>query len=118
LRGGPVHPARQWVFAQIPSHPARALVAQAFVGMIAVVGLALALGRDERAALVEQLRTAERAAARQAKMMTAIIDSMTEASPSSMRKAAFCYVIRPYAASWAAWSASPTGWPTPRAAIH
>ncbi|MFI6070926.1 diguanylate cyclase domain-containing protein [Actinoplanes sp. NPDC051343] len=66
------------VFAQIPSHPARALVAQAFVGMIAVVGLALALGRDERAALVEQLRTAERAAARQAKMMTAIIDSMTE----------------------------------------
>ncbi|MCM4078252.1 diguanylate cyclase domain-containing protein [Paractinoplanes hotanensis] len=65
-------------FANIASHPARALVAQAFVGVIAVVGLALALGRDERAALVNQLRTEQEAAAGQAKLMTAIVDSMTE----------------------------------------
>lgn len=66
------------VFAQIPSHPVRALVAQAFVGMIAVTGLALALGRDERDALLARLSGAERSAARQAKMMTTIIDSMAE----------------------------------------
>ncbi|WP_240670380.1 diguanylate cyclase domain-containing protein [Actinoplanes solisilvae] len=66
------------VFAQIDSHPARALVAQAFVGVIAVVGLSLALGRDERVALVRLLRTEQEASARQAKLMTAIVDSMAE----------------------------------------
>ncbi len=40
-------------FANIGSHPARALVAQAFVGVIAVAGLALAVGRDERRALFQ-----------------------------------------------------------------
>jgi diguanylate cyclase (GGDEF)-like protein len=66
------------VFAQIESHSVRALVAQAFVGLIAVVGLALALGRDERMALIRQLRAAQNATARQNKMMTAIVDSMAE----------------------------------------
>ncbi len=65
-------------FAHIGSHSARALVAQAFVGLIAVAGLALAVGRDERAALVRQLRTEQQASARQANLMTAIVDSMTE----------------------------------------
>ena len=66
------------VFAQIESHPARALVAQVFIGMIAVVGLALALGRDERVALVRDLRAAQRASTGQAKLMNAIVDSMNE----------------------------------------
>jgi diguanylate cyclase (GGDEF)-like protein/PAS domain S-box-containing protein len=66
------------VFAQIGSHPARALVAQVFVGVIAVVGLALALGRDERMALFHELHAAQHATARQNKMMTAIVDSMAE----------------------------------------
>ncbi|MFF5079407.1 diguanylate cyclase domain-containing protein [Actinoplanes sp. NPDC000266] len=66
------------VFAVIDSHPVRALVAQAFVGMIAVVGLALALGRDERTALVEQQQATQLASDRQAKMLTTIVDSMTE----------------------------------------
>ncbi|WP_203744706.1 diguanylate cyclase domain-containing protein [Actinoplanes cyaneus] len=66
------------VFAQIASHPARAMVAQLFVGMIAVAGLALALGRDDRAALLASLTAAERSAARQARMMGAIIDAMSE----------------------------------------
>nr|WP_255645931.1 diguanylate cyclase [Actinoplanes polyasparticus] len=66
------------VFAHIDSHPARALVAQAFVGVIAVVGLSLALGRDERAALIRQLRTEQESTARQANLMSAIVDSMTE----------------------------------------
>ncbi|MFI1996278.1 diguanylate cyclase domain-containing protein [Actinoplanes sp. NPDC020271] len=70
--------AGRGVFANIAFPPARAMVAQAFVGMIAMVGLALALGRDERSALLDQLRGAERVAARQAKMMNAIVDSMAE----------------------------------------
>ncbi|XVU29650.1 diguanylate cyclase domain-containing protein [Actinoplanes sp. CA-054009] len=65
-------------FALIASHPARALVAQAYVGMIAVVGLALALGRDERNTILRDLRAAEEAAASQAKLMTTIVDSMSE----------------------------------------
>jgi diguanylate cyclase (GGDEF)-like protein len=66
------------VFAQIESYAARALVAQVFIGMIAVIGLALALGRDERVALVDDLRAAQRTATGQAKLMNAIVDSMSE----------------------------------------
>nr|AEE65496.1 PAS/PAC sensor signal transduction histidine kinase [uncultured bacterium BAC AB649/1850] len=65
-------------FAAIGSHPVRALVAQLFVGTIAVVGLALALGRDEREALIAELRSSGDAATRQARLMTTIVESMTE----------------------------------------
>lgn len=66
------------VFATIASHPTRALVVQVFVGIIAVVGLALALGRDERTALIDDLTAERQAAAGQATLMSAIIDAMTE----------------------------------------
>ncbi|MDP9794883.1 diguanylate cyclase (GGDEF)-like protein [Catenuloplanes nepalensis] len=66
------------VFASIAEHATRALVAQLFVGIIAVVGLALALGRDERTALIDDLRAERHAAAGQAELMTAIIDAMSE----------------------------------------
>lgn len=65
-------------FAQIDSHPLRALVLQLFVGTVAVVGLTLALGRDERAALLGRLRASESAATAQAGLLTTIIDSMDE----------------------------------------
>ncbi|MEU4244017.1 ATP-binding protein [Actinoplanes sp. NPDC026619] len=65
-------------FAELESNAMRALVAQVFVGMVAVAGLALALGRDERAALLEQLRESEKTAVEQASTMTAIFDSMAE----------------------------------------
>jgi signal transduction histidine kinase len=65
-------------FAAIASHPVRALVAQLFVGTVAVVGLALALGRDERDGLLRRLRTSEKAATDQAQLMTTIVDAMTE----------------------------------------
>ncbi|GAB3864817.1 MASE1 domain-containing protein [Dactylosporangium cerinum] len=45
----------QGPFAVIESFQARALVAQVFVGMVAIVGLSIALGRDERAELLRQL---------------------------------------------------------------
>jgi signal transduction histidine kinase/GGDEF domain-containing protein/integral membrane sensor domain MASE1 len=65
-------------FAAIPDNAARALVAQLFVGMIAVVGLALALGRDERDELIGVLRGAQEAATGQARLMSTIVDSMNE----------------------------------------
>lgn len=65
-------------FATIASHQARALVAQAFVGMVAIVGMSIALGRDERAELMRQLTEAGRAAAAQARLLTAIVDSMSD----------------------------------------
>lgn len=58
-------------FAAIGSHPVRALVAQLFVAVVAVVGLAVALGRDESVGLRE-------AAAEQARIFATVIDSMTE----------------------------------------
>jgi signal transduction histidine kinase len=65
-------------FAAIPSHATRALVAQGFVGMIALVGLAIALGRDERTDLLIRLRAAGREAATQAHLLTTIVNSMSE----------------------------------------
>ncbi|MBG0832618.1 MASE1 domain-containing protein [Planomonospora sp. ID67723] len=63
-------------FASVDSPYTRVLVAQIFVGMLAVVGLALALGRDERESLMRQLTTAEKETSRQAWMLSAIVDSM------------------------------------------
>ncbi|MER7280223.1 ATP-binding protein [Dactylosporangium sp. NPDC000244] len=65
-------------FASIPSHATRALVAQAFVGMIAVVGLSIALGRDERAELMGRLTAAGHETEAQARLMTTIVNSMNE----------------------------------------
>ena len=72
-------------FAAVTDNATRALVAQLFVAMVAVIGLALALGRDERAALLRQL-AADKAdlavqkeqAIRHGQLMTAIIDSMAD----------------------------------------
>nr|WP_275955152.1 ATP-binding protein [Planomonospora venezuelensis] len=66
-------------FASVASPSARVLVAQVFVGMVAVVGLALALGRDERESLVGQLTAAQRETSEQAGMLSAIVDSMHDA---------------------------------------
>ncbi|MFC7478828.1 PAS domain-containing protein [Luedemannella flava] len=64
--------------ATIADPHAQALVAQLFVVIIAVVGLALALGRDERAALMRELATEKEQAARNAAMMTTIFDAMAD----------------------------------------
>ncbi|MGA5299948.1 ATP-binding protein [Nucisporomicrobium flavum] len=65
-------------FAQVHDNALRALIAQAFVGMVAVVGLALALGRDERDRLLADLRASEQAAAEQAIVLATIVDGMAE----------------------------------------
>ncbi|BCJ49616.1 hypothetical protein Asp14428_10910 [Actinoplanes sp. NBRC 14428] len=65
-------------FAHIGDSAVRALIAQAFVGMVAVVGLALALSRDERDRLLGDLRSSERLAGEQATVLSTIVDSMAE----------------------------------------
>jgi integral membrane sensor domain MASE1 len=65
-------------FADIPSNAARALVAQVFVTIVAVVGLALALGRDERDRLMGELDVEKERASRRADLLSTIIDSMTD----------------------------------------
>ncbi|KUL23784.1 ATP-binding protein [Actinoplanes awajinensis] len=54
------------------------LVVQLFIGVLALVGLALAFSRDERNALIERLRTSEFEATEKAGLMTTIVNSMTE----------------------------------------
>ncbi|MFC6411123.1 ATP-binding protein [Planobispora longispora] len=63
-------------FASIESAPARAMVAQVFVGLVTLVGLTLALSRDEREALLRQLTAAEESASAQAGLLTTIVDTM------------------------------------------
>ncbi|WP_026421908.1 ATP-binding protein [Actinokineospora inagensis] len=63
-------------FAVLSQHAAKALIVQLFIAMVAVVGLALALGRDERVTLVRELAARREDANRRAELMGAIIDSM------------------------------------------
>ncbi|MEU7905748.1 ATP-binding protein [Actinoplanes sp. NPDC049118] len=56
----------------------RTLVAQMFVVLITTVGLLLALGRDERAALLAELAAQKEQAARHGALMDAVIDSMAD----------------------------------------
>ncbi|GAA2554232.1 hypothetical protein GCM10010435_25850 [Winogradskya consettensis] len=72
-------------FAEVASLPLRAMIVQLFVAMVAVVGLSLALGRDERQALIAELAAdkaalaaKEEQAAQQAKLMGLVIDSMAD----------------------------------------
>ncbi|MER7001613.1 ATP-binding protein [Dactylosporangium sp. NPDC000555] len=65
-------------FAAVASHPVRALLAQAFIGMVTVLGLSIALGRDERDELLGRLTVAGREAASQARLLTTIVNSMSE----------------------------------------
>jgi len=66
-------------FALVESPPLRALVAQAFVAMVAVLGPVLALGREERLALGRDLRAAAAASEAQAKLLSTIVDSISDA---------------------------------------
>ncbi|GAB1640736.1 ATP-binding protein [Krasilnikovia sp. MM14-A1259] len=64
--------------ASIVDPHVRALFAQVYVVLIAAVGLALALGRDERSALLARLFAQQQEQARQAALTSAIIDSMAD----------------------------------------
>ncbi|MEU4691465.1 ATP-binding protein [Actinoplanes sp. NPDC023714] len=65
-------------YAEIADPATRGLVIELYVSILAVVGLALALSRDERDALIDRLRDSEQEATDKAGMMTMIVNSMTE----------------------------------------
>ncbi|HKT03641.1 MAG TPA: ATP-binding protein [Rugosimonospora sp.] len=65
-------------FAEVTDHATRALLTQLFIALITVVGLALALGRDERVALTTELAAQKQQAAQRADLMATIIDSMAD----------------------------------------
>ncbi|GAA0235984.1 ATP-binding protein [Cryptosporangium japonicum] len=69
----------QGPFATIESYPVRALVTQSFVAMVAMLGTVLALGRHERRALTRELAETAAASAAQAKLLTTIVDSISDA---------------------------------------
>ncbi|GAA0436640.1 hypothetical protein Aca07nite_17300 [Actinoplanes capillaceus] len=65
-------------FADLGSTTHRVLIAQLFNVMVSLIGLALALGRDERAALTTELADEKEQASRQARLMNAIVNSMAD----------------------------------------
>ncbi len=64
-------------FAAAPP-TARVLLAQAFVAVVAMVALALALHRDDRQSLIERLDVAHREAAEQAALLETVIGSISD----------------------------------------
>ncbi|WP_188079170.1 SpoIIE family protein phosphatase [Actinotalea subterranea] len=65
-------------FAQIGDPTTQVVVAHVYVGLVTVIGLALAVARDERAALLEDVRTARDTAEDQATLLATIVDTMAE----------------------------------------
>ncbi|GAB1695120.1 ATP-binding protein [Krasilnikovia sp. M28-CT-15] len=64
--------------ATVADPQVRAWLAQLFVVLVAAVGLALALGRDERTQLMRELAAQKELEARHAALMSAVIDSMAD----------------------------------------
>jgi signal transduction histidine kinase len=65
-------------FAQVSDIAQRAFVVQLFVTLVALVGLALALGREERRQLLTALAQEKEQVKHHADLLTAIIDSMAD----------------------------------------
>ncbi|GAB1640122.1 sensor histidine kinase [Krasilnikovia sp. MM14-A1259] len=65
-------------FAMLGSPQGQVLVAHAFAATSALIGLTLALSRDERAAVTSELAEEKAQASRQADLMNAIVNSMAD----------------------------------------
>lgn len=68
--------AGPWV--QLPDGTTQVAVAQLYVGLITVIGLALSLAREEREGLLVALASARDAAQAQAALMGTVVDTMSE----------------------------------------
>ncbi|HEY0186454.1 MAG TPA: SpoIIE family protein phosphatase [Cellulomonas sp.] len=65
-------------FVTVDGTTLQVAVAQLYVGLVSFIGMALALARDERTALVRELGTARDRAQSQAALLTTIVDTMSE----------------------------------------
>ncbi|WP_239082264.1 ATP-binding protein [Actinoplanes teichomyceticus] len=73
-----VHGQGPYASIEASTRGTQTLIVQLYVGVLALVGLALAFSRDERTALIERLRASEHEATEKAGLMTTIVNSMTE----------------------------------------
>ena len=65
-------------FAELPDPTAQVAIAQLYVGLVAVIGLALAIAREERGRLVADLQAARDRAQEQATLLATVVDTMSE----------------------------------------
>ncbi|MET0435025.1 MAG: SpoIIE family protein phosphatase [Cellulomonas sp.] len=65
-------------FSELPDPTAQVAIAQLYVGLVAVIGLALAIARDERGRLVADLQAARDRAQEQATLLATVVDTMSE----------------------------------------
>jgi PAS domain-containing protein len=65
-------------FAGLPDPTTQVAVAQLYVGLVSVIGLALAIARDERRRLLSDLGSARDRAEEQAALLTTVVDTMSE----------------------------------------
>jgi nitrogen-specific signal transduction histidine kinase len=65
-------------YAVVADVELRAVLIQLYAGILACVGLALAISRDERDTLIQRLQVSEQEATDKATMMTTVVNSMTE----------------------------------------
>jgi PAS domain-containing protein len=65
-------------FASLPDATTQVAVAQLYVGLITVIGLALAIAREERGRLVAELAAARDRAQEQAALLSTVVDTMAE----------------------------------------
>ncbi|WP_454051341.1 SpoIIE family protein phosphatase [Cellulomonas sp. Marseille-Q8402] len=65
-------------FVSLPDATAQVAVAQLYVGLVAVIGMALGLAREERGRLVGELSAARDRAQEQAALLSTVVDTMSE----------------------------------------
>lgn len=65
-------------FAIVEDHDVGLMIAQFYIATIAITGLAIATGRDERQALADELRRAQEEVSYEESVRAAVIGSMTE----------------------------------------
>ncbi len=81
-------------FASVADYAVRALIVQMFVGVVALVGLALALGRDERELLLAQVRSHAREADERAEHVEVLARLARQLSTSDDVRTDICVAAR------------------------
>ncbi|WP_129337237.1 sensor domain-containing diguanylate cyclase [Cellulomonas endophytica] len=96
-------------FAAIESRAEEVLVAQAFVALLSVVGLALSTGRDDRAALAAELRGRALEAEATTRRVQRLADASTEIAAAADPRAALCHAVAGVTGAASAFLMEPDG---------
>ena len=96
-------------FAAIGDDSVRAIVVQAFVGLVALVGLTLALGRDEREVLLRQVRSQAAAASAQVEHVQLLAEASRSVFTAHDPRVAMCQAVRDLTGADGAYLMEPDG---------